>query len=83
MINELLAAAILSTSFSVRTSNDDTKPLDYEFSVKGEKSKGNFTYNLKRDWERELGEEYIDDTFTFNHSLTPTPTLNWKSSFSL
>ena len=51
MIKELLLSAIISTSFSVRTPNDDTKPLDYEFSVKGEKSKGNFTYNLKRDWE--------------------------------
>ena len=43
MINALLAAAILSTSFSVRTSNDDTKPLDYEFSVKVENNEGNFT----------------------------------------
>ena len=31
MINELLAAAILSTSFSVRSPNDATKPLDYEY----------------------------------------------------
>ena len=69
MIKELFLAAILSTSFSVRTPNDDTKPLDYEYSIKGEKSKGNFTYNLKRDWERELGEEYIDDTFSFNHKF--------------
>ena len=43
MINELLAAAILSTSFSVRTPNDNTKPLDYEFSIKAENNKGNFT----------------------------------------
>jgi hypothetical protein len=69
MINELLLALILSTSVSVRTPNDDTKPLDYEFSVKGEKSKGNFTYNLKRDWERELGTEYIDDIISFNHKF--------------
>ena len=63
MIKELLLAAIISTSFSVRTPNDDTKPLDYEYSIKGEKSKGNFTYNLKRDWERELGEKYEDITW--------------------
>ena len=69
MINELLAAAILSTSFSVRTPNDDTKPLDYKYSIKGEKSKGNFTYNLKRDWERELGEKYIDDIVNFQHQV--------------
>ena len=59
MINELLAAAILSTSFSVRTPNDDTKPLDYEYMVKSEKTEGSFTYTAKRDWERELGEKYI------------------------
>ena len=31
MINELLLATILSTSFSVRTPNDDTKPVDHEY----------------------------------------------------
>ena len=66
MINELLLAAVLSTSFSVRTPNDDTKPLDYEFSVRAEKNEGNFTYNAKRDWERELGEKYVDDVVNFN-----------------
>ena len=63
MINELLAAAILSTSFSVRTPNDDTKPLDYEFMVKAEKTDGNFTWSFKRDWERELGEKYEDNVW--------------------
>ena len=66
MINELLAAAILSTSFSVRTPNDDTKPLDYEFAIKAEKSEGNFTWSFKRDWERELGEKYEDNVWKFN-----------------
>ena len=70
MINELLLALILSTSFSVRTPNDDTKPLDYEFSVKAEKNEGNFTYTLKRDWERELGNKYIDDIFKFNQNVS-------------
>ena len=69
MINELLLALILSTSFSVRTPNDDTKPLDYEFSVRAEKNEGNFTYNAKRDWERELGTEYVDDVISFNHKF--------------
>ena len=63
MINELLAAAILSTSFSVRTPNDDTKPLDYEFAIKAEKTEGNFTWAFKKDWERELGEKYEDITW--------------------
>ena len=69
MFKELFLAAIISASVSVRTPNDDTKPLDYEFSIKGEKNKGNFTYTLKRDWERELGKEYINDTFSFNHKF--------------
>ena len=63
MINALLAAAILSTSFSVRTPNDDTKPLDYEFAIKAEKTDGNFTWLFKKDWERELGEKYEDITW--------------------
>ena len=69
MINELLAAAILSTSFSVRSPNDNTKPLDYEFMIKAEKNEGNLTYLIKRDWERELGEKYIDDIFKFNQNV--------------
>ena len=69
MISELLLATILSTSFSVRTPNDDTKPLDYEFSVRGEKTEGNFTYNAKRDWERELGNKYIDDVVKIQHQV--------------
>ena len=66
MISELFLAAILSTSFSVRTPNDDTKPLDYEFMVKAEKTEGNFTWSVKRDWERELGEKYEDKAWKFN-----------------
>ena len=69
MISELFLAAILSTSFSVRTPNDDTKPLDYEFMVKAEKTEGNFTWLAKRDWERELGEKYVDDIFKFNQNV--------------
>ena len=68
MIKELFLASVLSTSFSVRTPNDNVKPLDYEFSIKAEDKKGKFTYNLKRDWERELGEKYIDDVFKFSHN---------------
>ena len=68
MIKELFLASILSTSFSVRTPNDDVKPLDYEFSIKAEDKMGKFTYNLKRDWERELGEKYVDDVFKFSHN---------------
>ena len=71
MINELLAAAILSTSFSVRSPNDATKPLDYEFMVKAEKTDGDFTWSFKKDWERELGEKYVDDVFNIQHEVIP------------
>jgi len=56
----LLLATLIGLSFSVRTPNDDTKPLDYEIAVKSAKEEGNFQYFVKRDWERELGEEYVD-----------------------
>ena len=57
------------TSFSVRTPNDDTKELDYEFSIKLEDTNDKIRYLLKRDWERELGEKYIDDVFKFSHKV--------------
>ena len=77
MIKKLLLATLITfgmtnewgTSFSVRTPNDDDKPLDYEYSIKVEDTEGNFQYLLKRDWERELGEKYIDDVAKFSHKL--------------
>ena len=57
------------TSFSVRTPNDDSEPLDYELSIKLEDTDGKFKYLLKRDWERELGEKYIDDVIHFQHQV--------------
>ena len=61
------------TSISVRTPNDDIHPLDYELSIKLDDNEGKFRYNLKRDWERELGEKYIDDEmwFTFEPNGIP------------
>ena len=57
------------TSVSVRTPNDETKPLDYEFSIKLNDTNGKIQYLLKRDWERELGEKYIDDVIHFQHQV--------------
>ena len=57
------------TSVSVRTPNDDTKDLDYELSIKFEDTNGKFRYLLKRDWERELGEKYIDDVVKIQHQF--------------
>mgnify|MGYP001353242476 FL=1 len=75
MVKSILLAVLISfglsaewgTSFSVRTANDDTKPLDYELSIKLNDTNGKFQYLLKRDWERELGVEYIDDIVNFQH----------------
>ena len=67
MITELFLSTILSFSVSVRTPNDDTKPLDYEYSVKAEKNEGKFTYLEKIDYERELGEKYLDFTGNYNY----------------
>ncbi len=69
MIKELLLSSIISFSVSLRTPNDDTKPLDYEYSVKAEKNEGKFTYYEKLDYERELGEKYIDFTGNYNYKF--------------
>ena len=57
------------TSVSVRTPNDEEKELDYEFSIKIEDTNDKIRYLLKRDWERELGEKYIDDVVKFSHQV--------------
>ena len=57
------------TSVSVRTPNDDSKPLDYELSIKVEDTDGKIKYLIKRDWERELGTKYIDDVIHFQHQV--------------
>ena len=57
------------TSVSVRTPNDNTQPLDYELSIKLDDNEGKFRYHLKRDWERELGEKYIDDVVKVQHQF--------------
>ena len=57
------------TSVSVRTPNENDKPLDYELSIKLNDTNGKFQYLLKRDWERELGEQYIDDVVKMQHQV--------------
>ena len=62
VINNLLSGLILFTSFSARTPNDESiEKDDYEISI-GFRSE---QFYLKRDWERELGENYIDDQIWF------------------
>jgi len=69
MFKELLLSSIIGFSVSVRTPNDDTKPLDYEYSVKAEKNEGKFTYLEKIDYERELGEKYLDFVANYNYKF--------------
>ena len=57
------------SSISVGTPNDEEKELDYEFSIKLEDTNDKIRYLLKRDWERELGEKYIDDVVKFSHQV--------------
>ena len=70
MFKELLLASIISTSLSVKTSNDDTKPHDYEFMIMTEKNTDIFSYYIKRDWERELGEKYIDNVLKIKYTTS-------------
>ena len=77
MVRNILLALFVSfglsaewgTSFSVRTSNEVDKPLDYELSIKLDDNEGKLKYHIKRDWERELGEKYIDDVVNFQHQV--------------
>jgi len=57
ILDSLLAGVMLFSSFAVRTPNVQPNPDDYEVSI-GISHK-NFYVN--RQWERELGEFYLDD----------------------
>ena len=67
MFKEFFLASIISTSISVKTSNDDTQPNDYEFMIMSEKNTDRYSYFIKRDWQRELGEKYIDNIFQIKY----------------
>ena len=59
VLDSLLPGVMLFSSLAVRTPNVQPNPDDYEVSIGI--SKDNFYAN--RQWERELGEFYIDDLF--------------------
>ena len=67
----ILLATIIGLSFSVRTPNVQPNPMDYEFAVKASKEAGKFQYFVKRDWERELGVEYIDTQYEITQRIKP------------
>ena len=60
-LDSLLIGLTLFGSVAVRTPNVQPNPDDYEISIGA--SQDNFYIN--RQWERELGTEYIDDSFWF------------------
>ena len=57
MLDSLLAGVMLFSSFAVRTPNTQPNPDDYEVSI----GVSHPAYYFNRQWERELGEPYIDD----------------------
>ena len=59
ILDSLLAGTLLFTSFAVRTPNVQPNPDDYEVSIGVSHS----NYYINRQWERELGEPYVDDLF--------------------
>lgn len=63
VLDSLLAGVMLFSSFAARTPNVQPNPDDYEISIGV--SHNNFYAN--RQWERELGEFYIDDLFWYKY----------------
>ena len=61
-MNGFLSGLILFSSFAMRTPNNpDIVKDDYEISIGFKTDK----IYLKRDWERELGNQYVDDELWF------------------
>jgi len=57
VLDSLLAGVMLFSSFAARTPNVQPNPDDYEVSI----GLSNDNFYINRQWERELGEFYIDD----------------------
>ena len=57
ILDSLLVGMMLFSSFALRTSNVQPNPDDYEVSI----GLSHPSYYINRQWERELGEKYIDD----------------------
>ena len=57
VLDSLLTGIMLFSSFAIRSPNVQPNPDDYEVSV----GVSHPNYYINRQWERELGEKYIDD----------------------
>jgi len=67
MIKAFFLSTIISSSLSIKSSNDDTKPHDYEYMIQLEKNEDNVSCLIKKDWERELGNKFEDNIFQINY----------------
>ena len=81
VLDSLLAGVMLFSSFAARTANVQPNPDDYEVSV----GLSHSNFHLNRQWERELGEFYIDDLFwlKFDNVLYFKPEYMNKESRSV
>ena len=59
ILDSLLTGVMLFSSFAIRTPNVQPNPDDYEISIGIDHP----SYHLNRQWERELGGQYVDDLF--------------------
>ena len=59
ILDSLLVGLMLFSSFAIRTPNVQPNPDDYEVSI----GVRHDNFYINRQWERELGEFYIDDLF--------------------
>ena len=59
VLDSLLAGVMLFSSFAARTPNAQPNPDDYEVSI----GLSHDNFHINRQWERELGEFYVDDLF--------------------
>ena len=57
VLDSLLAGMMLFSSFAMRTPNVQPNPDDYEVSI----GISHNNFHINRQWERELGEFYLDD----------------------
>ena len=81
VLDSLLAGVMLFSSFAARTANVQPNPDDYEVSV----GLSHSNFHLNRQWERELGEFYVDDLFwlKFDNVLYFKPEYMNKESRSV
>ena len=59
LLDSLLSGVMLFSSFAIRTPNVQPNPDDYEVSV----GLSHDSYYINRQWERELGEYYVDELY--------------------